>query len=242
MNHPSAYAGILFDLDGTLLDSLKDIANAMNTVLERNGYPPHPLEDYNHHVGDGMETLARRVLPEGSSTETRARIVREMKRQYSDTWYHWSAPYPGIHAMLDHLISLPLKLGVLSNKPDEFTTVIVEHFFPLVPWAAIRGARPGIPVKPAPDAALDIAREWALPPEQILFIGDTSTDILTAVHAGMPSLGVTWGFRDRDELLHHGAHSIVDHPSGILHHIIQTPSASPPQTGAALGLAGTDSR
>ncbi len=212
------FSGILFDLDGTLLDSLKDIANAMNTVLERHGYPTHPLEDYNHHVGDGMDTLARRVLPpeHAPDPEIRSRIVREMKRQYSDTWYHWSAPYPGIHELLSQLTALPLKLGVLSNKPDEFTTVIVEHFFPLVSWAAVRGARPGIPIKPAPDAALDIAREWELAPEQIIFVGDTSTDVRTAVNAGMPCIGVTWGFRDREELLHHGAKWIVDHPAEIV--------------------------
>jgi phosphoglycolate phosphatase len=207
---------MLFDLDGTLLNSLKDIANAMNTVLERNGYPVHPLEDYNHHVGDGMDTLARRVLPSGTDPETRARMVREMKRQYSDTWYHWSAPYAGIHDLLNTLGTMPLKLGVLSNKPEEFTTVIVEHFFPLTFWAAIRGARPGIPIKPAPDAALAIAAEWELPPEQILFVGDTSTDVQTAVNAGMPCIGVTWGFRDREELLQHGAKWIVDHPAEIM--------------------------
>ncbi|MCC5843679.1 MAG: HAD family hydrolase [Verrucomicrobia bacterium] len=213
---PSTSA-VLFDLDGTLLDSLKDIANAMNLVLEQHGFPTHPVEDYNHHVGDGMDTLARRVLPPGEAgnTELRARIVRHMKRTYSDTWYHWSAPYPGIHDLLQTLGASPLKLGVLSNKPDEFTTVIVEHFFPLTPWAAIRGARPGIPIKPAPDAALDIAREWNLPPEQIVFVGDTSTDVLTAVNAGMPCIGVTWGFRDREELLAHGAKWIVDYPAEI---------------------------
>lgn len=215
MHQNEPFAGMLFDLDGTLLNSLKDIANAMNTVLERNGYPAHPLKDYNHHVGDGMDTLARRVLPAEADSETRARIVREMKRQYSDSWYHWTAPYDGIHTLLHTLSALPLRLGVLSNKPDEFTTVIVEHFFPLTSWAAVRGARPGVPVKPAPDAALAIAAEWGLPPEQILFVGDTSTDVLTAVNAGMPCIGVTWGFRDRAELLRHGAKWIVDHPAEI---------------------------
>jgi len=217
MTAAPSISAVLFDLDGTLLDSLKDIANAMNLVLEQHGFPPHPVEDYNHHVGDGMDTLARRVLPPGEAgnTDLRARIIREMKRTYSDTWYHWSAPYPGIHDLLQTLAATPLKLGVLSNKPEEFTTVIVEHFFPLTPWTALRGARPGIPIKPAPDAALDIAREWELPPEQIVFVGDTSTDVLTAVNAGMPCIGVTWGFRDRDELLAHGAKWIVDHPSEI---------------------------
>ena len=209
--------GMLFDLDGTLIDSLQDIANAMNSVLERNGYPVHPVADYNHHVGDGMDVLARRVLPPEVAEESvaRARVVAEMKEVYADSWHHFSAPYPGIEELLDTLLRLPLKLGVLSNKPEEFTTLMVEHFFPGVAWAAVRGARPGVPVKPAPDAALEISEEWACSPKTLLFAGDTSTDIRTAVNAGMPCVGVTWGFRDREELLRSGADWIVDHPAEI---------------------------
>lgn len=217
MNEDALVSGLIFDLDGTLLDSLRDIADAMNAVLERNGFPVHSLESYNHHVGDGMDTLARRVLPAEAAEdlELRGRIVREMKRLYSDTWYHYSAPYEGVREMLGVLAASPVKLGVLSNKPEEFTTVIVEHFFPQIPWAAVRGARPGTPIKPAPDAALEMAGGWGLSPGAVVFVGDTSTDILTAVHAGMRSVGVTWGFRGREELEANGATWVVDRPEEI---------------------------
>jgi len=228
MNPTPNFKGVLFDLDGTLIDSLQDIANAMNTVLERNGYPAHPVEDYTHHVGDGMDMLARRVLPPdiAEDPDVRARLVAEMKEIYADSWHHFSVPYPGIDELLDTLSGLPLKLGVLSNKPDEFTTLMVKHFFPRVAWATVRGARPGVPVKPAPDAALEIAEEWACSPETLLFAGDTSTDIRTAVNAGMPCVGVTWGFRDREELRSSGADWIVDHPVEISERLTRAPSRS----------------
>lgn len=210
-------SAILFDLDGTLVNSLADIAASMNRVLERNGLPAHPEADYNHFVGDGMETLVQRVLPaeQAADPEFRTLILQQMKREYSDHWYHASAPYPGIEELLRILSTRSYKLGVLSNKPDEFTTVMVEHFFPEIGWDIVRGALPGVPVKPAPEAALAIAAQWGLAPETILYVGDTRTDILIARNAGMPSLGVTWGFRDRAELEAHGADWIVDRPSEI---------------------------
>jgi len=218
MTTPARFSAVLFDLDGTLVDSLQDIAASMNRVLAHNQLPTHAPDAYKHFVGDGMETLVRRVLPGDRVDEDdlRARILQQMKRDYSDRWYDASAPYPGIRELLSDLQTRPLRLGVLSNKPDEFTTVMVEHFFPDTPWDTVRGALPGVPVKPAPDAVLLIAAEWGLAPSQILYVGDTCTDILTARNAGMPSVGVTWGFRDRAELETHGANWIIDEAHSLL--------------------------
>lgn len=209
---------LLFDLDGTLVDSLTDIATAMNTVLTRHHFPAHPVEAYRTFVGDGMETLVRRVLPE-TEREDPARIttlVQQMKRVYADQWYHASRPYNGIPELLRDLAARGCPLGVLSNKPEEFTVIMVEHFFPDIPFDVIRGARPGVPVKPAPEAPLEIAADWQSPPSEILYIGDTRTDIETGINAGMPTIGVTWGFRDRTELAAAGATWIIDHPADLI--------------------------
>ena len=213
----SLVSGILFDLDGTLVDSLADIAEAMNQTLAAKGYPTHPVEDYRHHVGDGMDMLARRTLPPEvrDRPEIREQTVRAMKRAYSDQWHKQSRPYPGIPALLERLSRIRIRKGVLSNKPEEFTEVMVEHFFPETEWDTIRGARPGVPVKPDPLSALEILEDWNLPPGRVLYVGDTRTDIETAKNAGMPSIGVTWGFRDREELQRFGADWIVDTPAKI---------------------------
>lgn len=212
------YPAILFDLDGTLVDSLRDIAISMNTVLKEKGWPAHPVENYNTFVGDGMDVLAHRVMPDAhrENPAERSRIVNRMKRVYSDQWHLNSRPYEGIPELLATLSMEKIQIGVLSNKPDEFTVVMVEHFFPDILWGEIRGARPGTPVKPSPEAALAIAETWDLPPGHILYAGDTHTDMRTALNAGMPAIGVTWGFRDRAELEQNGARWIVDRPLEIL--------------------------
>ena len=211
-------SAVLFDLDGTLVDSLEDIANAMNHTLAANGWPEHPVADYRMHVGDGVDMLAYRTLPAECREDTalREEVVNQMKRRYSDRWYHRSRPYPGIPELLRALGGMEVRIGVLSNKPDEFTEVMVEHFFPDVVWHNVLGAMPGIPVKPAPDSALAIAKDWGLKPETILYVGDTRTDVLTAKNAGMPCAGVTWGFRDREELAAHGADAIFDEAEALL--------------------------
>lgn len=210
-------SGMLFDLDGTLIDSLADIAAAMNLTLSRHGFAEHPVADYRYHVGDGMDMLVYRTLPETRREDAALResLVRAMKRIYADQWHKQSAPYPGILPLLRRLQALPIRKGVLSNKPDEFTEVMVEHFFPEFAWDTVRGARPGVPVKPDPQAALDILAEWQVSPSRVLYVGDTRTDILTAKNAGMPAVGVTWGFRDREELAANGADWIIDTPEAL---------------------------
>ncbi len=213
----SRFSAILFDLDGTLVDSLRDIANAMNEVLAARHLPTHLLEAYKIFVGDGMRTLARRALPPAlqDCDALREEVLREMKQCYESHWMKHPFPYAGIPELLQRLSTARVPMGILSNKPDAFTNRMVAHVFPDIDWACVRGAREDVPLKPAPHAALAIAAAWKLSPAAVLYVGDTATDMLTAANAGMPSVGVTWGFRDRAELLASGAGRIVEQPGEI---------------------------
>ncbi|MDA3874825.1 MAG: HAD family hydrolase [Kiritimatiellae bacterium] len=212
----------LFDLDGTLVDSLPDIAASMNQVLESHSFPVHSLEAYKLFVGEGMRKLAECSLPKNLK-ENRSFIddvVTEMKTVYSVHWRENPLPYAGIPKLLDTLQKKGIRMGVLSNKPEEFTLEMVQYVFPKVPFDPVRGAREGIPLKPSADSALAILREWNLRPEQVFYVGDTSTDILTGRNAGMPTIGVTWGFRDRAELEAAGATHVIDHPRELAERIL----------------------
>ncbi|MGA0369178.1 MAG: HAD family hydrolase [Kiritimatiellia bacterium] len=211
-------SAVLFDLDGTLVDSLQDIAASMNQVLTRRGFPEHPVEAYRFFVGDGMEMLARRCLPAETdiSCSLIEDLVREMKETYATQWRNHPDPYPGIREMLRGLTRAGLRLGVFSNKPESFTREMVFHVFGEEIFETVRGAREGVPVKPAPDGARAILAAWGLKPEQVLYVGDTNTDMATGKNTGMFTVGVTWGFRDRQELEAGGADGVVDHPDEIL--------------------------
>lgn len=212
----------LFDLDGTLVDSLPDIAASMNQVLESRSLPVHPLPAYRLFVGEGMRKLAERCLPKDLKAPPRLidDLVSEMKAVYSVRWREHPQPYIGIPELLDTLEEKGVRIGVLSNKPEEFTLEMVQYIFPEVPFDPVHGARDGIPLKPAADAVLAILREWDLRPDQVFYVGDTSTDILTGRNAGMPTIGVTWGFRDRGELEAAGATHIIDHPHELAEKIL----------------------
>lgn len=209
---------LLFDLDGTLVDSLQDIAESMNAVLARWECPTHPVEAYNTFVGDGMLRLAERVLPEEIRNQPKklSACVADMKTEYADRWRCNSRPYPGIPALLNRCASNRIRLGILSNKPEPFTKEMVSHFFPDIPFATVRGARKGVPVKPDPTAALEIQHDWSTLPESIAYVGDTDTDMKTGRSAGFFTVGVSWGFRTPEELKACGAHCIIDTPSELV--------------------------
>jgi len=208
---------VLFDLDGTLLDTLSDLADSMNAVLAEMGFATHPREAYRLFVGDGMETLAQRVLPLTQRTPaTIERCVSAMRARYRDHWADRSAPYPGIPELLSALTGLKLSVNILSNKPDELTRLMVDHFLPGWRWDQVRGARPEIAKKPDPAGALAIADQLGLHPHQFLYLGDTNTDMRTAIAAGMTPIGALWGFRDQQELETSGAQTVLHHPLALL--------------------------
>ena len=210
------YTAILFDLDGTLLDTLEDLATAANRALGTLGLPAHPTDAYRVFVGDGLRTLAERILPgEQRSAAQVDALVAAFEREYSRTWNERTAPYAGVPEMLDRLTGDGYRMSVLSNKPDAFTRLCVEQLLPHWTFAPLYGQRPGVPKKPDPAAALAIAAELDLDPAEVLYLGDTATDMHTARAAGMAAVGVLWGFRSADELRAAGARHLITHPGEL---------------------------
>jgi phosphoglycolate phosphatase len=213
------YQAAVFDLDGTLLNSLEDLADCMNLSLAARGFPPHPVDAYRFFVGDGMDTLARRAVPTGTDPEPHVEaLVHGMRDAYASRWNAKSRPYDGIPELLRALTERGVRLTVLSNKHDDFTKKIVTALFGEVKWDVIFGARPNVPKKPDPAGALEVAALLNLPCTSIAYLGDTNTDMRTARGAGMFALGCTWGFRPAEELIAAGAHALVNHPLEALAH------------------------
>ncbi len=212
-----SFKAVIFDLDGTLLDSLSDLAHAMNSVLEQMGFSPHPIQDYRYYVGEGITTLAERVLPQAKrNTETIASCVEHMKEHYRKSWAVQTRPYPGVAELLTGLQDLGILMNILSNKVDEFTQVMVRTLLADWRFTAVKGIRPGIPRKPDPRGALSISRECDMLPGEMIFLGDTHTDMETALAAGMFAVGALWGFRTRAELERSGAQALVHTPTELL--------------------------
>jgi phosphoglycolate phosphatase len=209
------FQALIFDLDGTLADSLADIADAMNGALAARGLPTHPLDAFRTMVGEGAEVLAQRALPPGASLPVKT-LVDEYRSHYERQAHSRSHAYPGVEAMLAALVERRVKLAVLSNKRDDFTKDLVARRFSGVPFVDVRGERDGVPRKPNPIAALELALALNVLPARIGFVGDTPIDVGTARAAGMSSIGVTWGFRSRAELLAAGSRVIVDTPAELL--------------------------
>ncbi|NTV53821.1 MAG: HAD family hydrolase, partial [Candidatus Firestonebacteria bacterium] len=175
------YQAVLFDLDGTLLDTIEDIADAVNQVLAQNHFPVHSLDRYKQMVGLGLEQLLVDALPEtGRDTATVQRVLAQAGEVYASQWKNKSHPYPGVAAMLEQLKVLGVKAAVLSNKPERFTQMCVEALLPAGTLAVVMGAREDMPKKPAPDAALKIAEQLGVLPENFLYVGDSGTDMQTA--------------------------------------------------------------
>ncbi|MCB2191997.1 MAG: HAD family hydrolase [Deltaproteobacteria bacterium] len=210
------FRGLICDLDGTLLDSIADLGESMNIVLAADGLPRHPISAYRIMVGNGVEMLTERALPPNLRTPDMVReMARRMREVYSGRWSVHTRPYPGIEDMLAQAQKAGLSLAVLSNKVDRFTTEMVSHFFPEVPFDQVVGAKTGIPIKPDPQSALTMAQELNLEPGQCIFLGDTKVDMDTANAAGMFPVGVLWGFRDEQELREAGAKRLLAHPSEL---------------------------
>jgi phosphoglycolate phosphatase len=213
---------VIFDLDGTLIDSLEDIADSANTVLRDYGFPVHPKEDYRYHVGDGLATLVKRIVPAGIPEPLMADLADAFVRIYEGNWHRATKPYPGIDEMLIEIQIKNCKIAVLSNKPDAFTKLCTAHFFPHISFLEVWGQRQGLAKKPDPEGALRVAQICGSAPEQCVFVGDTSVDIRTGRAASMTTVGVSWGFREIDELEDAGADIIITKPEQLLSYVFHT--------------------
>jgi len=211
------FRAVIFDLDGTLLDTLEDLADSMNAVLEDMNYPAHPLDSYRYFTGDGVVALVERSLPpKARNEETVSRCVEMMKREYDKRWAKKTRPYDGISELLDELVARSISLNVLSNKLEEFTRLTVSKFLPRWKFRCIVGVTASVPEKPSPEGALGIARRCGIAPEDFIYLGDTDTDMRTAVAARMVPVGALWGFRSREELLRSGAREVIAQPLELL--------------------------
>ena len=207
---------VIFDLDGTLLNTIEDLANASNYALEKMNLPTYTVEQYKHLVGDGRRNLILRMLPETMRQDESAvdRATGLFDEYYQLHMRDCTAPYPGIPALLSSLKAKGVLLGVVSNKPHEFVTQIVEQYFPGV-FDSVAGQQ-GTLVKPDPAALNRVIADFKLQPDQVLYVGDSNVDIFTARNAKTADCGVLWGFRGQAELEEAGAHHIAAAPEDIL--------------------------
>lgn len=216
--HPTPAQAVIFDLDGTLFDSLDDIAEAMNSVMSSQGFPTHPVSSYRYFVGNGMKKLVCRAIPQeyNERPDIISRCIEQMKSEYERRWCNQSKPYRNIPALLDELEKRGIKMCILSNKPDDFTQAIHDKFFSKWHFAKVLGATAEFPLKPDPRGALGIATAVNIEPESIFYLGDSAVDMMTASNAGMYAIGCLWGFRDAVELQAHGAQQLLSDPLELL--------------------------
>ena len=219
---PTRFKAVIFDLDGTLLDTLADIGNAANDVLAERGHPTHNLEAYRHFIGDGVATLFQRILPEGLPTPKLIfECVSEFAVSYGRRWNENSQLYPGIADLLDELVRQNVPIAILSNKPHDFVGVCVAEFLSAWPFDPVLGQREGIPRKPDPAGVMEVAESLKVAPEECVYVGDSSVDMLTAKNSGAFAVGVAWGFRPVDELVEYGASRILDSPSDLVELLLE---------------------
>jgi phosphoglycolate phosphatase len=218
MRHEHPFEAVIFDLDGTLLDTLSDIAVAANKALGRQGFPSHGVEEYRYFVGDGVTMLMRRALPPQKRHDDAiiAACVDLFREEYGRTWDLNTRAYEGIPELLDTLTGKGMKMAVFSNKPDDFTKRYVDRFFQDWFFEIVLGLRQGMPKKPDPAGAIQIAGHLRITPPRFLYLGDSGVDMKTAVNAGMFPVGALWGFRTREELVEHGAGATIEHPMELL--------------------------
>ena len=208
----------IFDLDGTLLDTLEDISDAMNSVLKRMKLPLHTSKEYLKYIGDGLESFVKQSLPkEYQSDESLLNeAVQGLKTEYSKTWHIKTKPFEGIMEMLDELKKRDIKMAVLSNKLDRFTKEMVEYYFENKYFNIVLGSREGIPRKPNPHSIFEILNEFNEKPENALYIGDSKYDMKAAVNANMKGIGVLWGFGTREEMEENKAYALISKPIELL--------------------------
>ncbi|TDS10258.1 HAD family hydrolase [Sphingobacterium paludis] len=208
---------IIFDLDGTLVDTLQDLANCCNHVLRANGFPTHAELAYKYFVGNGVRTLVERALPPSArDAETVDKVKQDFIDYYSIHAQDHTQPYPGITPLLKQLKEKGYLLSVASNKYHEATVALVNFYFPDVAFDLVLGHRADRPAKPDPDIVFDTLETLGIAKDQCYYLGDSSVDMITASKAGVTAVGVTWGFRTEDELRKSGARYIIHEPESLL--------------------------
>ena len=211
---------VIFDLDGTLLNTIADIAMAVNHALSALGYPTHSEEVVKSFVGNGVSKLLERALPEDKRTEENVSLLRKHFTEYYDKHNaDFSSPYPGILSLLSQLQRNEVMLAVASNKYQQATEKLVAHYFPGTDFIRVLGQRPGVPVKPSPEIVHEIISAANVCKESVLYVGDSGVDMQTASNAGIDAIGVSWGFRPRTELEAYAPLAIVDDASLIIKYL-----------------------
>lgn len=206
----------IFDLDGTLLNTIEDLGYAANHALQAHGYPTHSIASYPFFVGNGVRRLIERVLPEDARTEaTIDRLLITFKEYYNDHNTDYTKPYEGIPKLLSLLSSRGVAIAVASNKYQAATEKLISHFFPTLSFIAVEGQKEGVPVKPDPSIVFEILAKAKTPKADTIYIGDSGVDMETARRACVDSVGVTWGFRPEKELVENHADTIVNSPGDI---------------------------
>lgn len=214
------YDAVIFDLDGTLLDTLDDLMNATNYALEQMGFPQRTRKEMEAFVGNGVAKLMERAVPAGTSPEDTARALNIFKPYYARHSKDKTAPYPGIIETLNTLRAKGCKLAVVSNKFDAAVKTLAQDYFPsLMDLAAGENEAGGVPKKPDATMVFQTLAALVVTPGRAVYVGDSDVDLQTAKNAGLPCISVTWGFRDREFLLAHGADTLIDRPSELLERI-----------------------
>lgn len=210
------YKAVIFDLDGTLLDTLEDIGNAVNRVLAERGFSTHAIDAYRYFVGDGSRQLVRRALAErGQDENTVQECFDAFMNDYAKNWNIKTKLYSGIPELLNELTLQGMTLAVLTNKPQRFAEQCVRKLLPKWPFKAVIGQRDEANRKPDPSGALEISQKLHIPPEDFLFLGDSAVDMKTAIAASMFPVGVLWGFRTAEELRESGARALISRPEDL---------------------------
>ena len=211
---------VIFDLDGTLLNTIADLAASTNQALRHFGYPEHPTEAYRYFVGNGINKLFERALPDDERTEENVQRIRSrFIPYYNEHNADYSSPYPGIPELLETLQDKGVWLAVASNKYQLATEKLIAHYFPTIHFVKVLGQREGIPVKPDPTIVYDILKDTDINKEEVLYVGDSGVDMQTAQNAGVNAIGVSWGFRPRTELEPLHPIAVIDQASEILKYI-----------------------
>lgn len=209
------YKGVIFDLDGTLIDTITDIGNSTNLALQDLGYPTHDLDAYKIMVGNGFRKLIERALPQGADEKTIDKGYERFVYHYDKHYMEMTKPYAGIHDLLRDLMAHDIKIAVNSNKRDDYTKALMQTLFSDIDFIEVLGQKEGIDPKPAPDGAIMIMKKMELTKDDVIFVGDTKVDITTGKNANLATIGCLWGFRDEAELKAAGADHIVKEPREI---------------------------